>query len=226
MSHWGRWGHVVETETMDSGCLAPVKAGQVHSRFWRMEQKSRSCGDAWRAFIRGWAIHARCKLPVPQPGAPTPLLQTKLVGSQDIVHHGEILHVRAHSVLWEPFLGPGLKARRTQLILVPQTPGGGSQSASVYPPVGWLPSRSWGHNQHSAESRVRGAQSLFPPLLSSNLPWVPLTDPQQQERPRHLSHGRSLPCVKKEERERERGRKKERTREGQRKSRPAESDLY
>ena len=50
--------------------LQPVKAWQVHSTLEQMEENAQSHGDAWHAFIHGWAIHTSCKLPVPQWEAP------------------------------------------------------------------------------------------------------------------------------------------------------------
>lgn len=62
----------------------------------------------------------------------------------DLMQQSFILRMRAHSVLWEQFVGPSLKAMRTQLIRpiqvmgkqLPwgiQTPGWGSHTASIYP---------------------------------------------------------------------------------------------
>lgn len=54
--------------------MQPDKAGQIHSGFKQMEEKSQSCENAWQAFIHGRASHARCKLCVPQPEAPNSLI--------------------------------------------------------------------------------------------------------------------------------------------------------
>ena len=40
--------------------LQPVRARQVHSGFWEMEENVRSCGNETHAFVQGWAVHAHC----------------------------------------------------------------------------------------------------------------------------------------------------------------------
>ena len=68
------------------------------------------------------SLHVTCP-PAGSLNSLTYYIQTKPAGCQTIVQYSKILHMRAHSVLWKPFIGPTLKAMRTQLILVPQTSG-------------------------------------------------------------------------------------------------------
>ena len=79
--------------------LQPFKDRQVHSEFGQMAENSRSCGDAWQAFIQGWdnpcTPQATCCT-----WSPNSLTCTQCTQSQQgaqILYSSVIPRTRAHS---------------------------------------------------------------------------------------------------------------------------------
>ena len=97
--------------------LQPAEVWQVYCRFGEMEENVQSHRDAGRAFIHGWASQARCKLCASseKPQLPSYWRQKKSLLKARKLHNIIILHMRAHFLLWEEFIGPSLKAMRTVL---------------------------------------------------------------------------------------------------------------
>ena len=128
-------------------------------RFGQTEEYSQSCWDVWHAFIQGWAIHTHLSCVSPcmslhgtqhgtQHGAPTPFntrWYTKPSGNQQ--NYATELHtmyvgpLKAMGTVYQTqsqgYENTGYQAYSQcygkLLLLVIQTPGWGSQTASIYP---------------------------------------------------------------------------------------------
>ena len=85
----------------------------------RWKKIHRAVGISDMPLFSGGVIHAHCKPHIPQRvpacntvGSPNSLIyymHTRLAGYRDVIHQSSILCMRAHSRLWEQFIGPILK---------------------------------------------------------------------------------------------------------------------